>query len=78
MTYIIVESIILAATVFHRDTSRPTPEETFITETSLRANLLTGGINAVGTGVTTVCTTQLIMAVGRTVKSFMSEERNGE
>ena len=68
MTYIIIGAIIQAATAFHRDTSCPTPDEAFIAETSLRANLLTGGINAAGTGLTTVCTTQLIMAVGWTVK----------
>ena len=74
MTYIIVEAVILAATVLHRDTPRPTPDEPLITETSLRAHLLTGGINAAGTGVATVGTTQLIMAVGWTAKSFLSEE----
>lgn len=76
MTYIVVEAIILAATAFHGDTHCPTPDKAFITETSLRANLLTGGINAAGTGVATVSATQLIMAVGWTVKSFIIEERN--
>lgn len=76
MTYIIVEAIILAATAFYGDATCPTPGKAFITETSLRANLLTGGISAAGTGVATVCTTQLIMAVGWTVKPFISKERN--
>lgn len=69
MTYNIVEAIILAATAFYRNTRGPTPEEAFITETSLRANMVTGGIDAAGTHVATVCTTQLIMAVGWTVKA---------
>lgn len=77
MTYIIVEAIILAATAFHRNTPRPTPLKTLITETSLRAKLLTGSINAAGTGVATVGTTQLIMAVGWTVQSLIGERRNG-
>ena len=67
MTYIIVVSIVLAATPFNRDTACPTPDKAFVTETSLRAHMLTGGINAAGTGVATVSTTQLIMAVGWTV-----------
>lgn len=71
LTYIVVEACILTATAFHRDTSRPAPEKTFVTETSLRATLLTGSINAAGTGVAAVGTTQLIMAVGGfTVRSF--------
>ncbi len=77
MTYIVVEAVILTATPLHRDTPCSTPNEAFITETSLRANMLTGGIDAAGTGVATVSATQLIMAVGRTVKSLKNEERNG-
>lgn len=69
MTYIIVEAVIQAATAFHRDTCCPTPEEPLITETSLRANMLTGGINAAGASVATVSTTQFVMAVGWTVQS---------
>ena len=69
VTYFIVEAIILAATAFHRDTPCPTPDKALITEASLRASLLAGGINAAGTSVSTVSTTQLIMAVGCTVES---------
>ena len=76
MTYIVVGAIIQTATAFCRDTCCPTPEETFFTETSLSARLLTDGINAAGAGVSTVGTTQLILTVGRTVNCFISEERN--
>lgn len=76
MSYIIVESVILAATAFHWDTPGPTLDEAFITETSLRAELLTGFINATGTGVATVSTAQLIMAVGWTVQCLISEKRD--
>lgn len=68
-THIVVEAIILAATAFYRDTCCPTPEEAFITEASLSTDLLTG-IDAAGTGVATVGTAQLIMAVGWTVESL--------
>ena len=74
MTYIVVEAIVLTATSFHRYASCPTPDKTFITETALGANLLTGGINVAGTGVATVGTTQLIMGVGGTVESFVREK----
>lgn len=64
----------MAATAFHRDTHCPTSDEAFITKASLRANLLTGGISAAGTSVATVSATQLIMAVGWTVKALNREE----
>lgn len=73
-THIVVEAIILAATAFYRDTCCPTPEEAFITEASLSTDLLAGGIDAAGTGVATVGTTQLIMAVGWTVKSLKQDK----
>lgn len=75
ITYIIVEAIMLATTAFHWDTRRPTLSEAFIAETALRANLPTGGIKGAGTSVATVCTTQLIMAVGWTVETLMIEKK---
>ena len=69
VTYFIVEAIILAATTFHRDTMCPTSDKALITETSLRANLLAGGISTAGTSVSAVSTTQLIMAVSWTVQT---------
>ncbi|MEQ2202124.1 hypothetical protein XENOCAPTIV_024820, partial [Xenoophorus captivus] len=57
------------------NTACSTPGKTIITETSLRANMVTGGINAAGTGVATVGSTQLIMAVGWAVNSFISQEK---
>lgn len=78
MTYIIVKAIMLAPTALHRDTSCPTLSEAFIAEAALRANQLTGGINGAGTSVATVCTTQLIMAVGWTVETLMIEKKRNK
>lgn len=69
ITYVIVEAIMLAPTAFHSDTSCPTLSEAFIAETALSASLIARGIISAGTSVATVCTTQLIMAVGWTVKA---------
>ncbi len=52
-----------AATLLHWDTESSTPHQSIITETSLWACVFTTSINVAGTGMTTVCATQLIMAV---------------
>lgn len=65
-TYVVVKTIVLAATVFHIDAFCSAADEALITETSLGASLITGVVYIAGAGVTTVGATQLIMAVGRT------------
>ncbi len=52
-----------AATLLHWDTESSTPHQSIITETSLWACVFTTSINVAGTGMTTVCATQLIVAV---------------
>lgn len=61
--YIIVESIIQAATLINRYTESSTPHQPNITETSLWACVFTTSINVAGASMTTVCATQLIVAI---------------
>lgn len=52
-----------AATLLHWDTESSTPHQPIIAETSLCACVFTTSINVAGASMTTVCATQLIVAV---------------
>ena len=61
--YLKVEAVIKTATLFHRDTAPPAPHKSIITETALSTGPVTAGINAAGTGVPTLCATQVVVAI---------------